>query len=113
MMNILEIQLSEQAIVNVVENTSTQSCEAFNRATRVNIAKHVNLSRYFAGRLASKTLQLCSSLQEYVEKSFKHHREIIVSATKKISSTGVNEITQAKNLPKDNPFQDPAKKLPC
>lgn len=65
---ILEIRLSEYAVRSVSSDTSTQKCEAFNRAVLSTLPKDVNLSRNFAGKLASKTLQLNNSIQESVEK---------------------------------------------
>jgi hypothetical protein len=64
---ILEIRLSERAVMSVSSNTSTQKCEAFNRGVLSSLPKEVNYSRNFAGRLASKTLQLNNSLQSAVE----------------------------------------------
>lgn len=65
---ILEIRLSEYAVVSVSSNTSTQKCEGFNRAVLSTMPKEINLSRNFHGSLASKTLQLNNSLQESVSK---------------------------------------------
>ena len=56
--NLLEIRLSEEAVYSVQSNTSTQKCEAFNRGTLSCLPKEVNFAKNFAGRLASKTLQL-------------------------------------------------------
>ena len=64
---ILEVRLSEQAVYSVSSNTSTQKCEAFNRGALSSLPKEVNFSKTFAGRLASKTLQLNNSIQEAVE----------------------------------------------
>jgi hypothetical protein len=64
---ILEIRLGERAIYSVASNTSTQKCEAFNRGVLSSLPKEVNFSRNFAGRLASKTLQLNNSLESAVE----------------------------------------------
>jgi hypothetical protein len=68
---ILEIRLSESAILSVTTNTSTQKCEGFNRAVLSTMPKDINMSRNFAGSLASKTLQLNNSLQTSVEKKVK------------------------------------------
>jgi hypothetical protein len=65
---VLEIRLSESAVRSVQSNTSTQKCEAFNRAALSVMPKDINMSRNFAGSLASKTLQLNNTLQESVEK---------------------------------------------
>lgn len=65
---ILEIRLSEYAVLSVSSNTSTQKCEGFNRAVLSTVPKEINQSRNFAGSLASKTLQLNNSLQESVTK---------------------------------------------
>ena len=64
---ILEVRLSEQAVLSVTSGTSTQKCEAYNRGTLSVLPKEVNLARNFAGPLASKTLQLNNSLQYAVE----------------------------------------------
>ena len=72
METILEIRLSEQAVISVSDGTSTQKCEAFNRGVLSTIPKHVNMSKNFAGALASKTLQLNNSLEMSVQKKVTH-----------------------------------------
>jgi hypothetical protein len=64
---ILEVRLSESAVISVSSNTNTQKCEAFNRGALSSLPKEVNHSKNFAGRLASKTLQLNNSLQSAIE----------------------------------------------
>jgi hypothetical protein len=68
MATILELRLSESAVSSVKNNTSTQKCEAFNRAALSTMPKDINRSRNFAGVLASKTLQINNSLQFSVKK---------------------------------------------
>ena len=63
---ILELRLSESAVLSVASNTNTQKCEAFNRAVSSCLPKDINFSRNFAGRLASKTLQLNNSIVKSV-----------------------------------------------
>ena len=65
---ILEIRLSEAAVLSVSSNTSTQKCEAYNRAVLSVAPKDVNMGRNFAGSLASKTLQLNNTLEDSVTK---------------------------------------------
>lgn len=68
---ILEIRLSESAVLSVSSNTSTQKNEAFNRAVASTAPKDINMSRNFASRVASKALQMNNSLQASVEKKVK------------------------------------------
>ena len=65
---VLETRLSESAVMSVASGTSTQKCEGFNRAVVSTMPKDVNLSRNFAGSLASKTLQLNNTLHVSVGK---------------------------------------------
>lgn len=65
---ILEVRLNEQAVRSVASQTSTQKCEAFNRATLSTMPKEINRSRNFAGVLASKTLHMNNSLKDSVDK---------------------------------------------
>ena len=66
--NILEVRLSEQAVLSVSNNTSTQKNEALNRGVQSNLPKHIKNSRNFHGKLASKTLQLNNNLRMFVLK---------------------------------------------
>ena len=50
---ILEMRLSEAAVISVSSNTSTQKVEAFNRATFTTLNKETNYKRNFGGRLAT------------------------------------------------------------
>jgi len=70
MSTILEVCLSEKALLSLRSKTSTQKCEAFNRATLSTMPKELNRSRNFAGTLASKTLQINNSLEVSVKKKF-------------------------------------------
>ena len=50
---ILEMRLSEAAVLSVSSNTSTQKIEAFNRAAVSTMNKETNYSRNFGGSLAA------------------------------------------------------------
>ena len=65
---ILEVRISEQAVLSVTSGTSTQNCEACNRATLSVLPKEINLARHFSGSPVSKTLRLNNSLLYAVEK---------------------------------------------
>ena len=66
--NILEVRLSEHAVMSVSSNTSTQKCEAFNRGVSSILPKEVNMSRNYPGRLSSKTMQLNNTVEICVQK---------------------------------------------
>ena len=50
---IIEMRLSEEAVLSVSSNTSTQKVEAFNRAALSTLNKETNYSKNFGGRLAA------------------------------------------------------------
>ena len=54
---ILQMRLSEMAVLIVSSNTSTQKVEAFNRAAVSTLSKETNFSRNFGGRLAAQVLK--------------------------------------------------------
>ena len=86
---ILEMRLSEVAVLSVSSNTSTQKIEAFNWAAVSTMNKETNYSRKFGGRLAAQVLKTnnfmansvkrkleCVSGTQLSEKS-SHHLEMI------------------------------------
>ena len=69
--NILEIRLSEQAVLSVQHNTSTQKNETFNSGVLSVLPKQNNYCRNFSGKTASKILQLNNSYETSVQKRTK------------------------------------------
>jgi len=64
---ILEVRLSERAVKSVASNTSTQKCEAFNRAALAKLPKAIKHPKNFHGRLSATALQSNNSLKFAVE----------------------------------------------
>ena len=83
MLTVLEIRLSEQAVIMVADRTSTQKCESFNSAMLSTAPKHIKMSRNFTGKLASKTLQLNNSLEHCVR-----------TKVQKIVGKGLSKVTE-------------------
>ncbi len=65
---ILQMRLSEGAIYSVSSRTSTQKCEAFNRAASATLSKNINYSRTFTGRLSAQILRSNNTLDIAVRK---------------------------------------------
>jgi len=65
---ILQMRLSEEAVYKVSSRTSTQKCEAFNRAALATLSKAQNYSRTFGGRLALLTMRANNSVETVVKK---------------------------------------------
>ena len=59
---ILEMRLSEDALLKVSSGTSTQKCEAFNSSTASTLRKGVNYSRNFEGRVNSAAHRINNTL---------------------------------------------------
>ena len=86
---ILEMRLSEAAVLSVSSNTSTQKIEAFNRAAVSTMNKETNYSRNFGGRLAAQVLKTNNSMANSVKRKLEcvsgtklsekssHHLEMI------------------------------------
>ena len=65
---ILQMRLSEMAVLIVSSNTSTQKVEAFNRAAVSTLSKETNFSRNFGGRLAAQVLKANNTLVTSVKR---------------------------------------------
>ena len=86
---ILEMRLSEAAVLSVSSNTSTQKIEAFNRAAVSTMNKKTTYSRNFGGRLAAQVLKISNSMANSVKRKLEcvsgtqlsqkssHHLEMI------------------------------------
>lgn len=59
---ILEMRLSEDAILKVSSRTSTQKCEAFNSSTAATLRKGVNYPTNFEGRVSAAAHRINNSL---------------------------------------------------
>ena len=65
---ILQMRLSEAAVYSVSSQTSTQKCEAFNRATAATLSKSISYSRTFTGRLSAQILRSNNRIDRVVKK---------------------------------------------
>ena len=65
---ILQMRLSEIAVLGVNSNTSTQKVEAFNRAAVSALSIETNLSRNFGGRLAAQVLKVNNTVATSVKR---------------------------------------------
>lgn len=75
---ILQMRLSEEAVYSVSSRTSTQKCEAFNRAVSATLSKNISYSRNFKGRLAAQILRSNNNVDAAVKKKLR-----------KVSGTGL------------------------
>ena len=100
---ILQMRLSEEAVLSVSSCTSTQKIEAFNRAAVTTLSKETNFSRNFSGRLAAQVLKANNTMATSVKRKLEcvsgtklseksaHHLEMIsksYSYHKSYKSTG-------------------------
>ena len=65
---ILHMRLSKAAVYSVSSLTSTQKCEAFNRATAATLSKSISYSRTFTGRLSAQILRSNNRIDKVVKK---------------------------------------------
>ena len=65
---ILQMRLSEMAVLSVKSNTSTQKVEAFNKAAVSTMSKETNFSRSFGGRLAAQVHKLNNTVATSVKR---------------------------------------------
>ena len=65
---LLEMRLSETAVNNVSLKSTTQKCEAFNRAAVSTMPKEVNFSSTFSGRLAAQVLKSNNSVADAMQR---------------------------------------------
>lgn len=65
---LLQMRLSEMAVLSVSSNTSTQKVEAFNRAAVSTLSKETNFSRNFGGRLAAQVHKINNTMATSVKR---------------------------------------------
>jgi len=83
---ILQMRLSEAAIYKVSSRTSTQKCEAFNRAALSTMPKSQNYPKTFAARLALQTMRANNSVENAVRRKIDRlaHTKLCESALRRL-----------------------------
>ena len=66
------MRLGEPAVGSVISNTSTQKCEAFNRAVSSTVPMEVNYSRNIEGRVSAQVLKSNNTMANAVQMKLRH-----------------------------------------